>query len=114
MRRLVLLGALATACGGGSSADPALCDAFATAITDAKAKVTGGSCAASLYTPPALGLSVDTCKATIGKCTDADAQHLKDTTDCLNTLPTCVSPASWGPAYDACAAKIGPLAGQGC
>jgi hypothetical protein len=105
---VALLSALAC---GGSSADPAICDKLAAAVSGARGKA--APCAAS-YTPPALGLSVETCRSTISRCSDSDAQHIRDVIACLDALPTCAAPATWGPAYDACAAKVGPLAGQGC
>ena len=94
---------------GGTSADPSLCDNLATAAADATTKA-----APCGYVPPALGFSAETCRATIGNCADGDQQRIRDVTNCLDALPTCSTQASWVPSYEACASKVGPLAGQGC
>lgn len=99
------------ACGGGG-ASPAVCDKLETSHANAQAKA--APCAATPYTPPALTVSVATCRATIDKCSPSDAQHFTDVAECLDALPTCSASLTWGPAYDACNAKFGPLVGQGC
>jgi hypothetical protein len=101
----------ALGCGGGNSADRSLCDNLETATTSAASKAAPCS-----YTPPALGFTPATCRATISNCGDSDQQRIRDVTTCLDALPTC-SPAtlaSWTASYQTCASMVGPLAGQGC
>ena len=101
----------ALACGSGNSADPALCDKLATAMTTAATQA-----APCMSTLPSTGFGVDTCRSTISNCSDSDQQRIKDLTSCLNALPIC-SPSTqsaWMLSFQTCASNVGPLAGQGC
>ncbi len=112
MKRVsVVLGVSCLIGCGGSSANPAICDALASAESGLAAKA--GPC---MPAPPALPLTAAQCRATISMCGSGDAKRVANFTACLDQLPTC-SPATaggWSTSLQACGAMIGPLAGQGC
>jgi len=100
---------MAVGCGGGNS-DTASCDALIKGLNDFNTK----AAPCGVNTPP-ISVTADSCKASIGKCTDADKTKLNNFGSCLSSLPTCSQSTveTWANQVQTCVNNVSGLS-SGC